>query len=101
MSMAKITFEVPRATWERFVRIANKHKRPTGELLIQLIQSYTATDGRLGFYGRLTRHYLAGQIKRTGSINAFRFSADTVSAIQTTYGTAEAMELIDRVRHRQ
>jgi N-methylhydantoinase B len=40
----------------------------------------------------------SGQVNR--SINAIRLSAETASAIQATYGTSDAIELIERVRNR-
>jgi hypothetical protein len=103
MDGATVTINIPVPAWERLVQAANKQQRPAQELLIRLIQDFTRSEGNVteaGFYSKLTRRYLQGTLKRTGSINAFRLSPKVAAAIQAACKASDAVNLIEQARDR-
>ncbi len=104
MDGATVTISIPVPAWERFVKVASKQQRSAEELLIRLIQDFARSEGdvtKTGFYSQLTRRYLQGTLKRTGSVNAFQLSAKAAAAIRASCGTSDAVDLIEQARDRQ
>jgi len=104
MDSATVTINIPTPTWERFVKAAGRQQRTAEELLIRFIQDFTRSEGddtEAGFYDQLTRRYLQGTLKRTASVNAFHLSDKAAAAIQASYGTSDAVDLIEQVRERR
>ncbi|MCX7792356.1 MAG: hypothetical protein N2378_17105 [Chloroflexaceae bacterium] len=104
MNSATVTVKIPVQAWERLVKAAGNQQRTPEELLIHLIQDFTRSEGdggEAGFYAQLTRRYLHGTLKRTASVNAFHLGNEVAAAVQSIYGTADPINIIEQARARQ
>ena len=83
---------------------ADSQQRTAEELLIRLVQDFTRDEGesaKAGFYAQLTRRYLRGTLKRTASVTTFHLSDKVAAAVQSSYGTADSVDIIEQARARQ
>jgi len=104
VNLNRVTVDIPAPIWDRFVKATDRQDQSAQEVLLRLLQNYAETDKqtvKVGVHAQLTRRYFQETLRRTEHINAILFDTETVDAIQTTYGTTDAVELIERVRNRQ
>jgi hypothetical protein len=66
----KVMIDMPAATWEKFVQTTTRQQQPAHDVLLWLIQNYVQRNEQMEaeFYSELTRRYLQGTLRRTGSI---------------------------------